>query len=91
MTRLERQVRECIEANRSGFSIHAEAQCEQRGITPWQVAASAHEARLVRLVPHGRPQARVVLRHSLPTGDVEPVWAWLPRHDAVLLITVYWA
>ena len=90
MSRLFDQIQEAVAADRFVIAWHADERCEERGVAPWQLAASLPEARIIRERRHTKPNASVVLRHMLPDGtDVEAVWAWLSRSRRAKLVTVY--
>jgi hypothetical protein len=79
-----------VRADRFVVSWHADEQCEERGVTAWQLAAGIDDAELVRERPRSKPNPSVVLRQELADGsDVEAIWAWLAESKRAKLVTVF--
>jgi hypothetical protein len=79
-----------VRADRFVVSWHADEQCEERGVTAWQLAAGIEDAELVRERPRSKPNSSVVVRQELADGsDVEAIWAWLAESKRAKLVTVF--
>ena len=90
MGKLLHNILAAIEADRFIVSWHADEQCEERGVTPWQLAAEIEGAELVRERPRSKPNPSVVLRQELADGsEVEAIWAWLTETKRAKLVTVF--
>lgn len=90
MGELFRQVRRAALDDHYVVSWHADERCEERGITPWQLAAGIVDAHLLTERPNTQPNPTVVVRQSLADGsEVEVVWAWLKPTRRAKLVTVY--
>jgi hypothetical protein len=90
MSILWNSIRQAVVEDRYLVSMHAGEQCEERGITEWQVIAGAVDAEVVEERSSDKPNPSVVVRQPLSDGtEVEVVWAWLSRSRRALLVTVY--
>jgi hypothetical protein len=79
-----------VRADRFFVSWHADEQCEERGVTAWQLVSEIEDAKLVRERPRSKPNPSVVLHQELADGtDVEAVWAWLAETRRAKLVTVF--
>jgi hypothetical protein len=79
-----------VGAERFLVSWHADEQCEEPGVTAWQLVASIEDAVLVRERPRSKPNPSVVLRQELADGsEVEAIWAWLADSKRAKLVTVF--
>lgn len=84
------KVRRAVLDDRFVVSWHADARCEERGISVWQLAAGIEDAELVRERRGSKPNPSVVLQQALADGDeVEVIWAWLGASERAKLVTVY--
>ena len=56
----------------------------------WQVVVGLKDARVQEERPSSEPHPSVVVRQDLADGtEVEVVWAWMPKSDRAMLVTVY--
>jgi len=79
-----------IKADRFVVSWHADEQCEERGVTAWQLVAGIEDGELVRERPRSKPNPSVILRQELADGgEVEAIWAWLAESKRAKLVTVF--
>ena len=69
---------------------HADARCEERGVTAWQLVASLGDAELVRERLRSRPNPSMIVRQTLADGfRADVVWAWLASSGRAKLVTVF--
>ena len=72
------------------ISWHGDERCEERGVSPWQLAADIDAADLIDERPASLPNPSVRLRHTLADGStVIAIWAWLSISRRAKLITVF--
>lgn len=91
MGRLHDRIVKAIAEDRVIVSWHADEQCEERGISAWQLIAGARSASLIRERPRSKPNPSIVLLQELLDGSrVETVWAWLVTSGRAKLVTAYW-
>lgn len=84
------KIRVAVENDRFVVGWHADQRCEERGVTPWQLAVDLAEARLLRERPASRPNPSVVVAELLPDGtEARVVWSWLEVTERAKLITVF--
>jgi hypothetical protein len=91
MGKLHDRIVDAVEHERVLVSWHADEQCEERGITAWQLVAGIRGAKLLRERPRSKLNPSIVLLQTLENGShVQTVWAWLTESDRAILITAYW-
>ena len=79
-----------VQADRFVVSWHADEQCEERGVTAWQLVADFDNVELMRERPRSKPNPSIVVRQQLADGsEVEAIWAWLAESGRGMLVTVY--
>jgi hypothetical protein len=90
MGRIHHKILEAVRDERIVVSWHADEQCEERGISPWQLVIHTGLASLVRERPRSKPNPSIILHQELADGStVETVWAWLSETQRAKLVTVY--
>ncbi len=90
MGKLLEKIRAAVSNDRFVVSWHADERCEEREISPWQLAVGIDDAVLVRERPRSKPNPSVVVRQRLADErSVEAVWAWLNESNRAKLVTVY--
>jgi hypothetical protein len=90
MGRLFDEIRQAVHEERFLIAWHADERCEERAVSPWQLAAEIDSARLVRERPSSKPNPSVVVHQTLADGsEVECIWAWLFTTRRAKLVTVY--
>jgi hypothetical protein len=70
MGKLFARIQEAVADERFLVSWHADEQCEERGVTPWQLAAGMTDAELERERPRSKPHPSIVVREELSDGSV---------------------
>ena len=90
MGKLLEKIRAAVADDRFVVSWHADERCEEREISPWQLATGIDNATLVFERPQSKPNPSVVVHQSLADGsNVEAIWAWLGESNRAKLVTVY--
>jgi hypothetical protein len=84
------KIKVAVADSRFLVSWHAQDQCDQRGVSPWQLVAGLDQAAVKRVRPSSKPNPSVVVCQMLADGtSVEVVWAWLGDTGRAKLVTVY--
>jgi hypothetical protein len=69
------RIKDAVADDRFLVSWHADEQCEERGVTPWQLVVALADARLERERPRSKPYPSVVVREKLADGSVvKAIW-----------------
>jgi len=90
MTRLEEQIAEAVRDERLAISDHADEQLEERNVETWQVIGGFENGRTIDVVPHARPNPKILRRQSLADGtEVIVVWSFDRRFRVAKVVTVY--
>lgn len=92
MGKLFENIRNAVQEERYLVSWHADARCEERGVTDWQIVAGLEDAKLVRERPRSKPNPSVVVRQVLADGsELEVIWAWLAHSRRAKLVTLFFS
>jgi hypothetical protein len=90
MGQLFDDIRRAVRDDHFVISWHADERCEERAVSPWQLAVGLDSANLVRERPKSKPHPSVVVRQLLADGsEVECIWSWLSVSRRAKLVTVY--
>ena len=90
MGKLYERICKAVREDRFIISFHADERCEERGVSPWQLAVGLDDAKLIRERPRSQPNPSIVVRSELVDGsEVEVIWAWLEATQRAKFVTVY--
>jgi hypothetical protein len=90
MGKLYERIRKAVREDRFVVSFHADERCEERGVSPWQLALGLENSVLLRERQRSKPNPSVVVRTELVDGtEAEVIWSWLEPSERAQLVTVY--